>query len=131
MIMGIDALKDWSYYFLCNYIFSWFPFCFWSCKPSSLNLYTKVEGDPVLEVDKKMGSTGSAVTLVSLERKDPSGGGCSTSYVVMQLFWKLKSLWKQALGWQRMNVQYSYDIHSYSLNFDDGSFLDHRLHNSC
>ncbi|KAJ0112272.1 hypothetical protein Patl1_01712 [Pistacia atlantica] len=57
----------------------------------------RLKGIQFLKWGKKLGSTGSAVTLVSLERKEPSGG-CSTSYVVMQLFWKLKSLWEASFG---------------------------------
>ncbi|CAN0885679.1 hypothetical protein LINGRAHAP2_LOCUS15187 [Linum grandiflorum] len=47
-------------------------------------------------------------------------------YVPKKWVYKFKSHLKQAsIGWHknggtRHNVKYSYDIHSYSLNFDDG-----------
>ncbi|KAH7577716.1 hypothetical protein JRO89_XS01G0288900 [Xanthoceras sorbifolium] len=74
-----------------------------------------------LKWGKKMRSTRSAVTLGSVQRRVPTGCVCK-SHVWRQPVWKLKSLWKQALGSQRIKLQYSYDIHSYSLNFDDGLF---------
>ncbi|CAN0885639.1 hypothetical protein LINGRAHAP2_LOCUS15173 [Linum grandiflorum] len=46
-------------------------------------------------------------------------------YVPKNLIYKFKSQWKQAaIGFQNNgrshNLNYNYDIHSYSLNFDDG-----------
>ncbi|KAM2066067.1 hypothetical protein FF1_042594 [Malus domestica] len=41
------------------------------------------------------------------------------------LFWKLKSQWKQGLGWGKSYNRYNYDLQSYSFNFDDG-FDGHR-----
>ncbi|GLT41448.1 hypothetical protein SLA2020_155140 [Shorea laevis] len=43
-----------------------------------------------------------------------------TRYVLKQLVWKVKSQCREALRWQRSTMQFSYDFHSYSLNFDDG-----------
>lgn len=143
--MGIDAWKTGLHAFFLTIVSRGFLFASshvshlpWNCiqlvqRSEELAMKTfemqRLKGIQFLKWGKKLGNTGSVVALVSLERKEPSGG-CSASYMVMQLFWKLKSLWKQALGWQRMNVQYSYDIHSYSLNFDDGSFHDHCLPNT-
>jgi hypothetical protein len=74
-----------------------------------------------LKLGKRIASAGSSVTLGSVKRRtllDCWHG----SYVLRQLVGKFKSQWKQNLGWQRSRVQYSYDLHSYSLNFDDGVF---------
>lgn len=68
-------------------------------------------------------STGSAVTLVSIERR-ASTGCCHVSYLLRKLIWKLKSQWKQAVGWRKSYTHYTYDLQSYSLNFDNG-FDDH------
>ncbi|KAK3193460.1 hypothetical protein Dsin_024770 [Dipteronia sinensis] len=74
-----------------------------------------------LKLGKKMRSTESSVKLGRVERRVPTSCVCK-SHMWRQLVWKLKSLWKQALGRQRISIRYSYDIHSYSLNFDDGIF---------
>lgn len=49
---------------------------------------------------------------------------CSLSFIVKKLFCKLKNCWKQSLGWKRSSPQYSYDLQSYCLNFDDGTSND-------
>ncbi|GLU03707.1 hypothetical protein SLE2022_208930 [Rubroshorea leprosula] len=54
---------------------------------------------------------------VSARRKAPLS--CWTRYVLKQLVWKVKAQCRQALRWQRSSMQFSYDFHSYSLNFDD------------
>lgn len=69
---------------------------------------------------KRIASAGSGFTLLSGKRRAPLDC-CHGSYVLRQLVWKFKSQWKQALNQQRSSAQYSYDLHSYSLNFDDGS----------
>jgi len=74
-----------------------------------------------LKLGKRIASAGSAVTLGSVKRRtllDCWHG----SYVLRQLVGKFKSQWNQNLGWQRNRTRYSYDLHSYSLNFDDGVF---------
>ncbi|KAF3436097.1 hypothetical protein FNV43_RR23189 [Rhamnella rubrinervis] len=74
--------------------------------------------------------TGSAVTLGSVQRTASLGSNVhGGSSLLRQLFWKFKSLiWKQALGYGRSSTaRFSYDLHSYSLNFDDGFSNDHRL----
>ena len=52
---------------------------------------------------------------------------CSLSCIVKKLFCKLKNCWKQSLGWKRSTLQYSYDLQSYCLNFDDGSSNDRMI----
>ncbi|KAM1012560.1 hypothetical protein ACFX2C_042799 [Malus domestica] len=47
------------------------------------------------------------------------------NHIVKRLFWKLKSQWKQGLGWRKSYNRYIYDLQSYYLNFDDG-FDGHR-----
>ena len=73
------------------------------------------------KLGKRIASTGSASTLGSDKRR-ASLDCCHGSYVLRQLLWKFKSQWKQAFRRQRSSAQYSYDLHSYSLNFDDGLF---------
>nr|DAD20033.1 TPA_asm: hypothetical protein HUJ06_021496 [Nelumbo nucifera] len=51
------------------------------------------------------------------------------SDVSRQLVCWFKSQWKQAKRWRREGSRFSYDIHSYSQNFDDG-FLDD-CHSPC
>ncbi|MED6146288.1 hypothetical protein PIB30_033112 [Stylosanthes scabra] len=47
-----------------------------------------------------------------------------SSSILKELFSKLKNKLKLALGWKRNNnngtTNYTYDLHSYWLNFDDG-----------
>ncbi|PON44359.1 hypothetical protein PanWU01x14_267480 [Parasponia andersonii] len=72
---------------------------------------------------KRIVSSGSAVTVVSFQRRASFRCCCyNAPYLLRQLIWRLKSHWKRALGAQRSRVRYSYDIRSYSLNFDDGFF---------
>ncbi|KAF7818468.1 hypothetical protein G2W53_023923 [Senna tora] len=59
------------------------------------------------------------VTLGSVQRRR----GSSSSFV-RQIVYKLKGQWKQDLGWERRSPRFSYDHHSYSLNFDDGTSYD-------
>ncbi|KAL1329927.1 hypothetical protein HN51_047108 [Arachis hypogaea] len=47
----------------------------------------------------------------------------SSSSILREVFFKLKSKLKQALRWKRSNNEtpnFTYDLHSYWLNFDDG-----------
>ncbi|KAJ8899481.1 hypothetical protein K2173_018455 [Erythroxylum novogranatense] len=49
--------------------------------------------------------------------------GCRRGSNVLRLIvWKLRRQWnKQTSGWQRTSTShYSYDLYSYSMNFDDG-----------
>ncbi|KAG2713686.1 hypothetical protein I3760_04G188100 [Carya illinoinensis] len=72
---------------------------------------------------KQNSSAGSAVTLLNFKRRallDCNRG----SSLLWQSVWKCKSLWKQNFGWQRSKAKYSYDLRSYTLNFDDGFFND-------
>ncbi|OMP03199.1 hypothetical protein COLO4_10585 [Corchorus olitorius] len=73
-----------------------------------------------LKLEKKVANDGYAMKLIPVQRK-PILCCRSKSYVLKQLMWKLKSQWKQAMKMQRnTSRQFSYDLHSYSLNFDDG-----------
>lgn len=74
---------------------------------------------PFLRWRSRNSSTGSAVTLVSVKRRLPFCRHDGSSFL-LQLFWKFRTQWKQAFGWQRSSAQCSYDLYSYSLNFDDG-----------
>ncbi|XAR61057.1 hypothetical protein NMG60_11034653 [Bertholletia excelsa] len=49
------------------------------------------------------------------------------SQVLRKLMWWFKSRWKRALRWERSCAIYSYDFHSYSQNFDDGSLDDEHV----
>lgn len=70
----------------------------------------------------------TSVTLGNVQRKVPLVECCSLTCIVRKAFYKLKNQWKQSLGWQRSSTpQYSYDLHSYCLNFDDGSSNDHMI----
>lgn len=89
-------------------------------KVSSISSCWKIQ---CLKLGKGITSTGSAVTLVSIERR-ASTGCCHVSYLLRKLIWKLKSQWKQAVGWRKSYTHYTYDLQSYSLNFDNG-FDDH------
>ncbi|CAK7349334.1 unnamed protein product [Dovyalis caffra] len=79
-----------------------------------------------LKWGSRISSTGPAVTLVSVKRRVPFGRHCGSSFL-MQLFWKFRTQWKQAFGWQRSRAQCSYDLYSYSLNFDDGLCHDYAI----
>ncbi|KAM1987753.1 hypothetical protein ACFX15_034969 [Malus domestica] len=90
-------------------------------KVSSISVCWKLQCSKPL---KRIASAGSEVKLVGNQSSASSVGYCG-SYLLRQLFWKLKSQWKQGLGWQKSYNRYSYDLQSYSLNFDDG-FDGHR-----
>ncbi|KAG5055415.1 hypothetical protein AAZX31_03G148100 [Glycine max] len=64
------------------------------------------------------------VTLGNVPRRSLLGYGPSSS-VLRQLVCKLKRGWKQTMGWRKRGPQYSYDFHSYCLNFSDGPSNDH------
>ncbi|WJX18375.1 hypothetical protein P8452_08177 [Trifolium repens] len=63
----------------------------------------------------------SSVTLGNNDQRKVTLECGSLSCIVKKLFCKLKNCWKQSLGWKRSTPQYSYDLQSYCLNFDDGS----------
>ncbi|KAJ9169663.1 hypothetical protein P3X46_017825 [Hevea brasiliensis] len=73
---------------------------------------------------KRIASTESAITHGNVKIRGSFSCFCG-SHVLRQLVWKFRTKWKQALGWQRSSVRYSYDLHSYSLNFDDGLHHGH------
>ncbi|XVF81039.1 hypothetical protein PTKIN_Ptkin15bG0124600 [Pterospermum kingtungense] len=77
-----------------------------------------------LNREKKVTKNGYAVKLISVERRRTSS--CrSRPYALKQFVRKLKSQWRQASRLQRNSMQFSYDFHSYSLNFDDGFSREH------
>ena len=81
--------------------------------------------NPLLVVWERMGGSGSPVTRVSVQRR-ASLGCCNGVCPFRQLVWKLKSCFKRDLGWKkRSSSRFSYDIQSYSLNFEDGFIKDH------
>lgn len=66
------------------------------------------------------------VTLGNVQRRGILGCGPAASSVLRQLVCKLKRSWKQVMGWHRSSTpKYSYDFHSYCLNFSDGPSNDH------
>ncbi|XWS31379.1 hypothetical protein CRYUN_Cryun23aG0070900 [Craigia yunnanensis] len=79
--------------------------------------------------EKKVANDGYAVKLISVHRR-PTLCCRSKSEVLKQFVWKLKSQWRQAWRLQRSSMQFSYDFHSYSLNFDDGFSREHIILNS-
>lgn len=81
----------------------------------------------VLMIFQRKKRVTSSVTLGNVQRKAPLVECCSLTCIVKKAFYKLKNQWKQSLGWQRSAPQYSYDLHSYCLNFDDGSSNDHMI----
>lgn len=138
MVVGIDTLKAWPslFMFCLKIIFLIIYFLLLSLKPllecsiqfvlsKEVNMKTfkimNAKRLQFLEWWKTMASTRSAVTLGNVQRRMPTVCCCKCkSHVLRQLLWKFKSMRKQALGWKGINTQFSYDIHSYSLNFDDG-----------
>ncbi|CAI0461515.1 unnamed protein product [Linum tenue] len=76
-------------------------------------------------------STASSAAMVAIadrKRKVPSGSCRNKSYVPKRWVHKLRAQWKQTIGWQKSSSsQFSYDICSYSLNFDEGGSLDQVL----
>ncbi|KAL4363332.1 hypothetical protein GQ457_04G026940 [Hibiscus cannabinus] len=57
-----------------------------------------------------------------LENKMANRGNGVKFMRLKQFVWKVKSQWtqRQASRSQRSSMRFSYDLHSYSLNFDDG-----------
>ncbi|KAE9612224.1 hypothetical protein Lalb_Chr06g0170671 [Lupinus albus] len=70
--------------------------------------------------DKKMRVSSTVILGGNVQRRVPFGFSYA-SIVLRNVYCKLKNHWKQVLGWKKKNPQsqYSYDIHSYCLNFDD------------
>lgn len=85
-------------------------------------------GIEFVKLRKRISCDGSAITVVSVKRRAHQLDCCHGSRLLRQLVWKFKSLWKQNFCLQRSKAQYSYDLHSYSLNFDDGFSNDYPLH---
>ncbi|KAK4281328.1 hypothetical protein QN277_012838 [Acacia crassicarpa] len=68
----------------------------------------------------------SSVTLGSV-RTWASLSCCPGSSFLRQMVCKLKGRWNKAMGWRGRRSprpQYSYDHHSYCLNFDDGTLSE-------
>ncbi|XP_002526557.2 uncharacterized protein LOC8266481 [Ricinus communis] len=82
-----------------------------------------VKKNQFIKWGKRIATTESAITLGNVRNRVPFSCCCGLR-VLRQLLWKFRTQWKQALGWRRNSVKYSYDIHSYSLNFDDGLYHD-------
>ncbi|AES81576.1 hypothetical protein MtrunA17_Chr7g0261931 [Medicago truncatula] len=64
------------------------------------------------------------VTLGNVHRRRQLGFG-PASKVLRKMVCKLKSSWKKAMKWHRYSPQYSYDLRSYCLNFNDTHLNDH------
>ncbi|KAK8496308.1 hypothetical protein V6N12_063881 [Hibiscus sabdariffa] len=80
-----------------------------------------------LKWEKKVASDEYAVKLIGVERR-PDLCCCSKLHALKQFVLKLKSQWRKAMRLQRSSTQFSYDFHSYSLNFDDGFSREHIIH---
>ncbi|CAI0405616.1 unnamed protein product [Linum tenue] len=78
-------------------------------------------------------SAAAMVSIVDKKAKVPLGSCRSTNrcYVPKRWVYKLRSQWKRAIGWHKSSSsttsQFSYDIRSYALNFDDDGCLDQVL----
>ncbi|MBA0548884.1 hypothetical protein Golob_019951 [Gossypium lobatum] len=79
-----------------------------------------------LKWEKKIANDEHAVKLIEVERR-PTLCCCPKLYALKQFVLKLKSQWRKAMRLQRGSMQFSYDFHSYSLNFDDGFPREHVL----
>ncbi|CAL1372050.1 unnamed protein product [Linum trigynum] len=89
---------------------------------------------PFLRWGKRIPRSASAAAMVAIvDRKTKVLLGSSRSnksYVPKRWVYKLRSQWKRAIGWHKSSSttsQFSYDIRSYALNFDDGGCLDQVL----
>nr|KJB10021.1 hypothetical protein B456_001G180500 [Gossypium raimondii] len=80
-----------------------------------------------LKWEKKIANDEHAVKLIEVERR-PTLCCCPKLYALKQFVLKLKSQWRKAMRLQRGSMQFSYDFHSYSLNFDDGFPREHVIH---
>ncbi|KAJ4728313.1 hypothetical protein OWV82_001268 [Melia azedarach] len=140
MLVGINALKFKSMFLLVSsehYIFK----CFLQhLSPIKLNSSPRISMKSVVSkelhmktfriINKRiqflkrwmtMASSRSAITLGNVQRTAPTSCFHKPCFL-RQLIRKFKSQWKQALGSKSISTRFSYDIHSYSLNFDDGLF---------
>ncbi|KAL4312051.1 hypothetical protein GQ457_01G056120 [Hibiscus cannabinus] len=80
-----------------------------------------------LKWEKKVASDEYAVKLIGVERQ-PDLCCCSKLHALKQFVLKLKSQWRKAMRLQRSSTQFSYNLHSYSLIFDDGFLREHIIH---
>ncbi|WCJ38198.1 hypothetical protein M5689_019271 [Euphorbia peplus] len=77
-----------------------------------------------LKSGKRTSSIESSITLGNAKNR-VSFRSCCESRILRQLLRKFRKHSRQALGWKKKSVKYSYDIYSYSLNFDDGLYHVH------
>ncbi|CAI0406292.1 unnamed protein product [Linum tenue] len=97
---------------------------------------------PFLRWGKRIPRSTSAAAMVAIaaamvsivdKKAKVALGSCRSnrSYVPKRWVYKLRSQWKRAIGWHKSSSsttsQFSYDIRSYALNFDDGGCLDQVL----
>ncbi|WCJ38196.1 hypothetical protein M5689_019269 [Euphorbia peplus] len=78
-----------------------------------------VKKNQLLKSGKRTASIESSITLGNAKSR-VSFRCCCESRILRQLLRKLRKQCRQGLGWKKKSVKYSYDIYSYSLNFDDG-----------
>ncbi|KAG4192346.1 hypothetical protein ERO13_A07G150900v2 [Gossypium hirsutum] len=81
----------------------------------------------ILKWEKKIANDEHAVKLIEVERR-PTLCCCPKLYALKQFVLKLKSQWRKAMRLRRGSMQFSYDFHSYSLNFDDGFPRERVIH---
>ncbi|CAL5432583.1 unnamed protein product [Camellia sinensis] len=74
---------------------------------------------------RRITCSGSAIGFQRRAQVEIHHGSCA--FLLGKLICRLKSQWKQTLRWERRTstVLYSYDIQSYSQNFDDGCLDEH------
>ncbi|CAK8571724.1 unnamed protein product [Lathyrus sativus] len=77
-------------------------------------IFHNFQRNQFMKLQRKTRVTSSVTLGNNVERK------VTLECLVRKLFYKLKNCWKQSLGWKRRTPQYSYDLQSYCLNFDDG-----------
>ncbi|KAK8640221.1 hypothetical protein V6N13_007980 [Hibiscus sabdariffa] len=80
-----------------------------------------------LKWEKKVANNECVVKLICVERRSTLCC-CSKFHELKQFVSKLKSQWRKAMRLQRSSMQFSYDFHSYSLNFDDGFSGEQIIH---
>lgn len=109
-------------FLLCYKLFPWITGHLELRKNLAMKILSlqSVKKNQIQKWGKRIASTESAITLGNAKGRRLSFSCCCGLHVLKKLVLKFRTKWKQALGWQRSSIQYSYDLYSYSLNFDDG-----------
>ncbi|WCJ38197.1 hypothetical protein M5689_019270 [Euphorbia peplus] len=86
--------------------------------------FSSAKKNQFLKSGKRTASLESSVTLGNAKNR-VSLRSCCGLRILRQLLRKLRKQCRQCLRSQKKSVKYSYDIYSYSLNFDDGLYHVH------